>query len=209
MKHYFQYSQVQDYVAGCPTIPDHARSILDLGCGAGRTWTDCHFASNGFACGIDCDLTSLEMAKSRVAQVRTVCGLGEQLPFRNQCFDFVFSQVALPYINIVAALAEIHRVLKPDGSLWASLHPASMVWEHLLASSRSFNLKDMVYRPYVILNGFLFHTFGRLIRFPLNRRRCESFQTNRGIERALRATGFREIKILRSGVFVATARRGP
>ncbi len=207
MAQHFQEPAVVHHPRDCPQIPEGARRVLDLGCGSGQTWHDCDIAPDGLACGVDCNLPALQMGKKQFAQVQFVCGLGEGLPFKDESFDFAFSRVALPYMDIRKTLAEVHRVLKPGAGLWTTLHPVSMVWNHLLASSRAFNLKDMIYRPYVMLNGFLFHSSGKLLRFPLNRKRCESFQTSRGMERALRATGFDKIEILRNTSFVVTARR--
>jgi hypothetical protein len=46
----------------------------------------------------------------------------------------------------------------------------------------------------------------RIFRVPLTRARCESFQTRRGLRRALRA-GFDETAIHEGKFFVATARK--
>jgi len=40
---------------------------------------------------------------------------GEILPFKDESFDIVTSQAALHHLNADLALAEIKRVLKPDG----------------------------------------------------------------------------------------------
>jgi hypothetical protein len=50
-------------------------------------------------------------------------------------------------------------------------------------------IKDVIFSTYILANGLLFHWTGRQIRFPLNRRRCESFQTVLGMRRALRMRG--------------------
>lgn len=190
-----------------PNIPHGSRRILDLGCGTGQTLVDSALGPEVFACGIDCNHAALQTGKQRLALAEFVCARGEQLPFRDESFDFVVSRVALPYMHIDRVLPEIHRVLQPGGSLWITLHPGRMVWEHMLASLRSSNLGDVIYRSYVMLNGLLFHTSGKLLKFPLNRRRCESFQTSRAIDRALRNSGFSSVRVLRDRFFVVTARR--
>jgi hypothetical protein len=98
----------------------------------------------------------------------------------------VISRVALPYMHLPTALNEIARVLKPGGHVWFALHPASMLRRRWRKSFQRADLKDIVYSSYILANGLLFHHTGRLIRFPLNRRRCESFQTVEGMTRVLR-----------------------
>lgn len=197
----------EDLRCDTPYIPDGSRRILDVGCGMGQTLIDSTLGPDVFACGIDCNHAALKTGKQRLALAEFVCARGEQLPFRDESFDFVVSRVALPYMHIDKVLSEIHRVLQPGGRFWMTLHPVRMVWEHMLASLRSSNLKDVIYRSYVMLNGLLFHTSGKLLNFPLNRRRCESFQTNHAIDRALRDSGFDSIRILRDRFFAVTARR--
>jgi demethylmenaquinone methyltransferase/2-methoxy-6-polyprenyl-1,4-benzoquinol methylase len=47
-----------------------------------------------------------------------VQGLGETLPFRNECFDFVSNGYGVRYIlNLEYTFREYHRVLKPGGRL--------------------------------------------------------------------------------------------
>lgn len=111
------------------------------------------------------------------------------MPFRNSQFDLVFSRVALPYCNIPAALSEMHRVLKPRGRLWLSLHGWEMEREQLFSAVRSMQPIRIVDRMYVILNGFVFARTGHCCSRPWNGR-VESFQTVRGFKRALVKAGF-------------------
>jgi hypothetical protein len=118
------------------------------------------------------------------------------------------SAVALPYMNLPPTLREIQRVLRPGGELWASLHCQSFVWDHLLKSLRSLNWKDILYRSYVLVNGFGLHLTGKLFRFPLKRSRIESGQTRRGIRLALESAGFTDVVMGQDRErFIVTARR--
>ncbi|MGB0110770.1 MAG: class I SAM-dependent methyltransferase [Terriglobales bacterium] len=63
--------------------------------------------------GLDIDLGALRAAKIRYPQRDFVCCPAESLPFADSSFDRVVSSVALPYMDIPAALAEIRRVLHP------------------------------------------------------------------------------------------------
>jgi hypothetical protein len=65
----------------------------------------------------------------------------------------------------------------------------------LWADVRRAHVRGVVFRLYVLINAFIFHIFGRVIRYPLSRHRTESVQTVSGIRRVLQVTGFSCIQI--------------
>ena len=193
-------------------IPGWARNILDIGCGDGQGTLQAAGSSppgtSRFIFGIDIDMGSLRAFKARAPHLQCVQARGEQLPFRDRTFDYVMSGVALPYMDLPPTLREIRRVLRPGGELCASLHCQVFVWNHLRKSFRTLNWKDMLYRTYVLINGLGLHFTGKLIRFPLRRRRIESGQTPRGIRLALQSAGFTDIVTSQSRErFIVSARR--
>lgn len=139
--------------------------------------------------GVDVDEESLALGKKNYPDFVFICARGEQLPFPDQSFDTVISRVAIPYMDIPVVLREMRRVLKPGGELKIKLHPLSFTLSELKAGLRTGpflkRLQNLVYRLYVIANGIALHLAGVNFRFPLARRRCESFQTRAGIRRAL------------------------
>lgn len=92
----------------------------------------------------------------------------------------MIANVSLPYMNIPRALAEIHRVLAPQGKLWASLHTLRFT----LSEFRNAFPKPVptAFRCCVLVNGLLFHLTGDSLG--------ESFQTMRGMVVALRVANF-------------------
>ena len=53
-----------------------------------------------------------------------VLGIGEELPFIDNCFDAVLSLNVLEHVkDPFKCAAEISRVLKPNGKLFIALHP--------------------------------------------------------------------------------------
>ena len=182
--------------------PGSAQSILDIGCGAGQTIIA--LGAGRRSTGVDIDLAALRFAANgAMGESLKVAGArGEQLPFRDGVFDYVYSRVAVPYMDIPAALAEMHRVLRPGGRLWLALHSIQIP----AAQFRRGNLKGKIYAAYTILNGLWFHLTGRTFR--LTGRICESIQTERGMRIAMRRAGFTGVAFARTPQhFIVSAER--
>ncbi len=181
--------------------------VLDVGCGSGdslREELESRRKEFGDSVqfqmvGVDIDEAVLEQGRATCPEFLFVHAKGEQLPFADRSFDVIISRVALPYMDIPAALREMRRVLKPGGELKIKLHPLTFTIKELASEMKSGPLwrraQRMVYRGYVISNGIALHVGGFNFHFPLARRRCESFQTKRAIQRALIAAGFTRIEI--------------
>ena len=161
--------------------------VLDLGCGSGRDLASWGVTASDKVTGIDIDHSRLASAKVRFRDRTYLQGAGESLPFADDSFDCVISAVALPYMNIQKALAEIHRVLGPGGALSSSLHLPSFTRAELLHKAIPKPVPTL-FRLYVMANGFLFHCTGRTVGFLKGR--TESFQTARGMRVALNRAGF-------------------
>jgi len=94
--------------------------ILDVGCGTGALLAamaaTCPAAT---LCGLDPVAAMLDRARQRLpATVALQRGWGERLPFAGGVFDVVTSNSAFHYVPAPErALAEMHRVLRPQGVL--------------------------------------------------------------------------------------------
>ncbi len=174
--------------------------VLDVGCGIGQTLLTACPAS--FSVGLDVDLDALAFGNAMRGRIRFVCGRAESLPFPSGFFDVVIARVSLPYTDVAASLAEIRRVLKHGGFLWAVMHRIAIP----AAALRRPNLKSLLYFCYVFANSMCLHL--ALPQFSFLGRRMESFQTERGMKRALSRAGFREIEILPGRNFILTASVG-
>jgi len=161
--------------------------ILDLGCGSGRDLASWGVTASDEVTGLDIDGSCLAVAMVRFPNRTYLQGAGECVPFGDESFDRVISNVALPYMNIEKALAEIHRILVPGGSLSLSLHPPSFTIAELFYNAIPKPVPTL-FRLYVGLNGFVFHCTGRTVGFVEGR--TESFQTERGMRVALNRAGF-------------------
>lgn len=140
--------------------------------------------------GLDIVFHLLRQNRELYPHVHFVCADGERLPFRDSAFDVVFSRVALPLMNLNAAIPEISRVLKPGGGATLYLHHFGLAWQDLLRRVRSGRPRAMIGGLWAIFNGFIFHFFGRTLRLPFSRRFYDSFQTYSGMTRILRQQGF-------------------
>jgi SAM-dependent methyltransferase len=189
-----------------PTIPPGCRRIVDVGCGMGQTLIASDLA-DAIACGVEPDVGVLRLGRQIDGRIHLIGGHAERLPVRDDWAQFAIARLSLPYTDVPAAVREIHRVLEPGGELWAVLHPVSTAWEGLVAGMGSFRLRTVIYRLYVVLNGLLLHFAGRQFRYPLNRARCESFQTAGGMTRVLLAAGFQDVTVARAPGLIMTARK--
>jgi ubiquinone/menaquinone biosynthesis C-methylase UbiE len=96
--------------------------LLDIGCGPGTITAGLARAvAPGEVTGLDragaqLDLARENAAREGLANVRFVPGSVYTLPFADQEFDVVFAHALFEHLkDQIAALREIHRVLRPGG----------------------------------------------------------------------------------------------
>lgn len=95
--------------------PLAATRLLDLGCGVG--WA-AHLAHEHGAAvtGLDFSATAIDLASRTLAGPAWLQGDGGRLPFADGAFDRLLSFGSLEHFpDVPAALAEVHRVLRPGG----------------------------------------------------------------------------------------------
>jgi trans-aconitate methyltransferase len=100
--------------------PKPGEQILDLGCGDGAL-TEQLAATGAILTGVDASPTMVAAARQRNLHIDH--HNAEALPYNHQ-FDAVFSNAALHWISAVkqpAALAAVHRALRPGGRFVAEM----------------------------------------------------------------------------------------
>lgn len=181
--------------------------ILDIGCGVGQLFAASPGLHGKRLVGLDIDHDCLAYGHHQFTYIAFVNGSAERLPFRAGSFDLLVSRVSLPYTDMRKSLGEANRVLRADGRVWFTLHSFSMTIKHFMQSLRRFAVKDMVYTLYVLINGCVFHFSGRQFPF-IFAKRSESFQTTKGIHRAMKFAGFADIHVQKGGeLFVCRGRK--
>ncbi len=124
------------------TLPNEAR-VLDVGTGNGVVALIA--AETAAAQGRKWEIHATDLARidpqrhvpdgaRRLAGITFHAGVAtERLPFEPECFNAVSGHYSLEYTDTAAALAEIHRVLKPGGDAQFIVHHADSM---LLRSAR-------------------------------------------------------------------------
>lgn len=103
------------------------KTILDLGCGTGYFEVFLKkLYPTAKIIGLDKSIGMLAQAqikeKNRLTDAHWVCGCAENLPFSDQSFELVYSNLMLHWSNDFSkSLNEIRRILKPGGLLLFSM----------------------------------------------------------------------------------------
>jgi len=119
---------------------------LEVGCGTG-VFLEAAATTGADIVALDLSAHLIAQARGRVAgagKVRLSLGNAEQMPFRESSFDAVYGSSILHHLNIDAALAEVHRVLRPGGRIVFAepniLNPQVAIMFHLGLTKKYFGV---------------------------------------------------------------------
>ena len=133
--------------------------VLDLGCGAGQELLAFLEKTEAVCVGVDSAeelgkiTREMFQAKEKAVFVRSE---GENLPFRDEIFDVVLCRVALPYMNNRLAIAEISRVLKPEGILLLKTHAPAFYFGMIRERLKTLSARQVAY-PLICLAASCWH----------------------------------------------------
>ena len=100
-----------------PLLAENAR-VLDVGCGTGDLSIEIFEKTAARVIGIDFCRPMLQLAKQKAPRLKFIEGDALRLPFADAMFDAITIGFALRNLSSVEqGLAELHRVLKPQGWL--------------------------------------------------------------------------------------------
>lgn len=104
--------------------------VLDACCGPGLYAAEL-LKRGAFVVGFDASGAMVGLARERLgrrAELHQLI-LGEPLPFPDESFDLVLCALAIHYVDDrEAALAELHRILRPQGALMLSTQHPTTDW---------------------------------------------------------------------------------
>jgi ubiquinone/menaquinone biosynthesis C-methylase UbiE len=188
-----------------PEIPKGVQRILEVGCHAGHILEALRLPQECQAMGCDLDFEVLRVAHQYLPGAYFSGALAEALPYQDSSFDMLFSRAVATALDIPKALVEFNRVLRVGGRLWISLYRWSDCWVILRINLKRHPAKTLMLATYAMLNSALFHYTGKLVRYPLNRSRMMSFQTESRMQEALQRAGFGRIVFTKGNYFLVEA----
>lgn len=149
-------------------------TVADIGCSAGFIADEMAAAGADTTYGVDIDVPGLTSAQRRFgARVRFVCAAGEALPFADASVDVaVLNHIYEHVVDPDAVIADLKRVLKPDGVLYLGLGNRLGVLEP------HYRLPFLSYLPPAAADRYV-RAFGRADSY------YERFRTRRGLQRML------------------------
>jgi arsenite methyltransferase len=125
-------------------VPGHA--VIDIGCGGGHMVREFALAigNKGRVIGLDVSKEQVDSASNHCHGLEVAeCHVGDvtNMTFGDACFNQAASIRTLEYVDDVsAALAEIHRVLKPGGLVAM----VSVLWDHFRFHGANTQLNDKI-----------------------------------------------------------------
>lgn len=136
--------------------------VLDVGCGAGQELLPFVEKTDAFCVGVDAaaelgavggEFIRRTGSENRIGFTRS---FGEHLPFADQSFDVVLCRVALPYMNNRQTIAEIARVLRPNGVFLLKTHAPAFYLGMIRRRWKTFSAKQIAY-PLICFAGGAWH----------------------------------------------------
>lgn len=149
-------------------------TAADVGCSAGFIADELAGAGAARTYGVDIDVPGLRAARTRFGDhVQFVCSAGQALPFPDASLDVVvFNHIYEHVVDPEAVIADVKRVLKPDGVLYLGLgNRLGVIEPH-------YKLPFLSYLPPAAADRYV-RAFGRADSY------YERFRTRRGLQQLL------------------------
>lgn len=181
-----------------PSISMKGLQVISVGCWDGKELTLPEF-DGAYCVGVDNFVERIEEGKRKYPLLDLRLARAESLPFGDNFFDVYMSRVTLCYTNIPKALLEAHRVMKPGGLLYLTLHDWRMQWGFFKIDAKELCFtRTADHLLYVLPHSVYYALTGKCYHKPLRPAKFECFQTQWRIRRHLKSLGFRDIRIERN-----------
>jgi ubiquinone/menaquinone biosynthesis C-methylase UbiE len=169
--------------------PRPGMRVLDAGCGRGEVLRACALAGAQVA-GVDYSADAVAIARETLAdapEAELVHGSVEELPWPDASFDRILFGDVIEHLDppqAARALREFRRVLRPAGTLLVHTAPNRLFLEFTWPAAR----------PVLKALGFAGNVDGMDFWISESKRYHVNEQTLHGLRRALRTTGFRDVR---------------
>ncbi|MBC7798246.1 MAG: class I SAM-dependent methyltransferase [Pyrinomonadaceae bacterium] len=171
------------------------KRVLDIGCGAGQEMLP--FVTRGArGVGLDYAPEVGQVGREMFAQynfadkVDFMRGSGNELPFESESFDVVICRGALMFMRAKFALAEMCRVLKPNGVFLLKIQAPPYYWWKIGHGIKSGNFLSSVHAARVLFAGNWFLFTGEQIYNKLTAG-GETFHNLKTLEREFKSLGMK------------------
>lgn len=157
-------------------------SVIDVGCGTGDNLGVLETVAGGPVTGVELSSHAIRRAPAGPIGTRVGIALAEYLPYRDGAADLVTSMDVIEHLDDDAvALAEYHRVLRPDGWLLLTVPAYRWLWsvhDETAAHRRRYSRPQLeavvagagfVVERSTYFNSFLVPPAAALRRTPLRR----------------------------------------
>jgi ubiquinone/menaquinone biosynthesis C-methylase UbiE len=133
-------------------------TVLDVGCGAGQELLPFLEKTNAFCVGVDAAeelgqvTRKVFLAKDFENKFKFARSFGEKLPFADASFNVILCRVAIPYMNNRQTIAEVARILRPEGVFLLKTHAPAFYFGMIKQRLKTLNPKQLAY-PMICLTG--------------------------------------------------------
>lgn len=138
---YFHWRNDQyiDYIKLMPVTGQQGKTVLDYGCGPGNDLVGFSvYSKPARLIGVDISSKSIDESKHRLSLHGVEAELIQldpgviRLPFEDNSVDHIHSSGVLHHTpNPLGILQELHRILKPDGTMNVMVYNYESLWMHL------------------------------------------------------------------------------
>jgi len=118
-------------------------AVLDVGMGTGWfTEKLSHIFSEGAVIGLDFSSGMIDAARKVKGSFQIVQAKAQALPFKDETFDIITSNLAYQWMDLGTTFADCHRALKKDGTLSVTMFARETLNELFIALEQCIKNKD-------------------------------------------------------------------